>query len=179
MDCRIPGFPAHHQLPEFTQTHVRWVGDTIQPSHPLSSPSPPAFNLSWHQGLFQWVSSLHQVAKVLEFQLQHQSFQWTLRTDLLSDWISSQSEGLSRVFSNTTVQKRNSSALSFLYGYGYQGIKGGRINERLRLASIHYCRWNRSKKNLLHSTGNSTQYSVMAYLYGKRPKKGFLWSSSG
>ena len=83
MDCKTPGLPVHHQLPEFTQTHVHWVGDAIQPSHPLSSPSPPAFNLSQHQGLFQWVSSLHQVAKVLEFQLQHQSFQWIFRTDFL------------------------------------------------------------------------------------------------
>ena len=83
MDCSKPGLPVHHQLPEFTQTHVHWVGDAIQPSQPLSSPSPPAFNLSQHQGLFQWVSSLHQVAKVLEFQLQHQSFQWMLRTDFL------------------------------------------------------------------------------------------------
>ena len=74
--------PPYHQLPESTQTHVHWVGDAIQPSHPLSSPSPPTLNLSQHQGLFQWVSSLHQVAKVLEFQLQHQSFQWTPRTDL-------------------------------------------------------------------------------------------------
>ena len=72
----MPGLPVHHQLPEFTQTHVHWVGDTIQPSHPLSSPSPPAPNLPHHQGLFKWVSSLHQVAKVLEFQLQHQFFQW-------------------------------------------------------------------------------------------------------
>ena len=77
-----PGLPIHHH--EFTQTHVHWVGDTIQPSHPLSSPSPPALNPSQHQTLCKWVSSLHQVAKVLEFQLQHQSFQWTPRTDLLS-----------------------------------------------------------------------------------------------
>jgi len=70
MDCRTPGFPVHHQLPELTQTHVHRVGDAIQPSHPLSSPSSPAFNLSHHQGLFQWVSSSYQVAKVLEFQLQ-------------------------------------------------------------------------------------------------------------
>ena len=76
MDCSTPGLPVHHQLPVFTQTHVHWVGDAIQPSHPLSSPSPPTFNLSQHQGLFKWVSSSHQVAKVLEFQLQHQSFQW-------------------------------------------------------------------------------------------------------
>ena len=74
MDCSMPGLPVHYQLPEFTQTHVQ-VSDAIQPSHPLSSPSPPAFNLSQHQGLFQGVSSSHQVAKVLEFQLQHQSFQ--------------------------------------------------------------------------------------------------------
>ena len=77
MNCSMPGFPVRHQLPELAQTHVHRVSDTIQPSHPLSSPSPPTFNLSQHQGLFQWVSSLHQVAKVLEFQLQHQSFQWS------------------------------------------------------------------------------------------------------
>ena len=81
MDCSTPGFPVHHQLPELAQTHVHRVGDAIQPSHPLSSPSPPAFNLSQNQGLFQWVSSSHQVAKGLKFQLQHQPFQWTSRTD--------------------------------------------------------------------------------------------------
>ena len=80
-DCSTPGLPVHHQLPEFTQTHVHWVGDAIQLSHPLSSPSPPALNLSQHQGLFKWVSSSPQVANVLESQLQHQSFQWTPRTD--------------------------------------------------------------------------------------------------
>ena len=74
MDHSTSGLPVHHQLPEFTQTHVRWVSDAIQPSHPLLSPSPPTFNLFQHQGLFQWVSSSHLVAKVLEFQLQHQSF---------------------------------------------------------------------------------------------------------
>ena len=84
MNHSTPGLPVHHQLPEFTQTHVHWVGDAIQPFHPISFPSSPAFNLSQHQGLFQWVSSSNQVAKVLEFQLQHQSFQWTLRTDLLA-----------------------------------------------------------------------------------------------
>ena len=75
MDCSTPRLPVHHQLPELAQTHVHRVSDAIQPSHSLSSPSPPAFNLFQYQGLFQWVSS-HQVAKVLEFQLQHQSFQW-------------------------------------------------------------------------------------------------------
>ena len=74
MDCSTPGLPVHHQLPESTQTHVHWISDAIQPSHPLSSPSPPTFNLSQHQGLFKWVSSSCQVATVLEFQLQHQSF---------------------------------------------------------------------------------------------------------
>ena len=81
MDCSTPGLPVHQQLPEFTQTHVHWVGDAIQLSHPLSSPSPPALNLSQHEGIFKWVSSSHRVAKVLEFQLQHQSFQWIFRTD--------------------------------------------------------------------------------------------------
>ena len=83
MNCNMPGIPLHHQLLEFTQTDVHWVGDAIQPSHPLSSSSPPAPNPSQHQGPFQWVNSSHEVAKVLEFQLQPQSFQWTPRTDLL------------------------------------------------------------------------------------------------
>ena len=74
-DCSTPGFPVHYQLWELTEIHVHQVGDAIQPTHPLSSPS-PTFNLSQHQGLFQWASSSNQVAKVLEFQLQHQSFQW-------------------------------------------------------------------------------------------------------
>ena len=78
-----PGLSVHHQLPESTQTHVHCVGDAIQPSHPLSSPSPPAISLSRHQSLFKWVSSSHQVAKVLEFKLQHQSLRWTPRTDAL------------------------------------------------------------------------------------------------
>ena len=76
MDCSTPGFPILHSLPEFAQTYVHWVSDAIQPSHPLSPPSPPAFNLSQHQGLFQWAGSWHQQAKVLELRLQHPSFQW-------------------------------------------------------------------------------------------------------
>ena len=83
MDCSTPGLPVRHQLPELTQTHVHCVGDATQLSHPLLSPSPSALNLSQHQGLFQWVSSLYQVAKVLELQLQHQTFQWIFRTDFL------------------------------------------------------------------------------------------------
>ena len=77
MNCSTPGLPVHHQLPESIKTHVHWVSDDIQPPHPLFSPSPPTLNLSQCQSLFKWVSSLHQVAKALEFQLQHQSFQWT------------------------------------------------------------------------------------------------------
>ena len=83
MNCSTPGLPVHRQLPEFTQTHVHRVGNAIQPSHPLSSPSPLASNPSQHQGLFQWVNFSHEVAKVLEFQPQHQSFQWIPRTGLL------------------------------------------------------------------------------------------------
>ena len=84
MDCSTPGLRVHHQLSEFTQTHVHRVGDAIQPSHPLLSPSAPTFTLSQHQSLFKWVSSSHQVGKVLEFQLQHQSFQWIFKTDFLA-----------------------------------------------------------------------------------------------
>ena len=108
MNHSTPGFPVHHQLPESTQTHVHWVGDAIQPAHPLSSPFPPAFNLSHHQGLFKWVSSSHQVAKVLEFSFSispsnKYSGLISFRTDW--GWISLQSKALSRVSSNTTVQK--------------------------------------------------------------------------
>ena len=103
---------------EFTQTHVHWVGHAIQPSQPLSSPSLPASNLFQHQSLFQWVSSSHQVAKVLEFQLQHQSFQWTPRTNLLQDGlVGSPCSSMDSQESSPTPQfKRiNSSGLSFLY----------------------------------------------------------------
>ena len=86
MDCSTPGFPVHHQLLELPQTHVHWVSNAIQPYSPLSSPSPPTFNLTQHQDLFQRVISSHQVASVLELQLHHQSFQWIFRTDFLYDW---------------------------------------------------------------------------------------------
>ena len=85
MNYSTPGLPVHHKLQEFTQTHVHRVSDAIQLSHPLSSPSPPAPNPSQHQSLFQWVNSSHEVAKVLEFQLHHHSFQRTPRTDLLQN----------------------------------------------------------------------------------------------
>ena len=87
MDPSTPGFPVHYELPEPTQTHVHQIGDAIQPSQPLLSASPLAFNLPQHQGLFQWVSSSDHMAKVLELQLQHQSFQWVIRVDFLWDWL--------------------------------------------------------------------------------------------
>ena len=103
-DCSTSGFPVLHHLLELTQTHVHWFSDAIQPSHSLSTPSPPAFNLAQHQGLFQWVSSSYQVARVLVLQLQHQSFQWIFRADFLYYWLV-WLKGFSRLFSNTTVQK--------------------------------------------------------------------------
>ena len=119
MDRSTTGLPIHHQLLEFIQTHVHWVSDAIQPSHPLSSPSLPALSLSQHQGLFQWVISSHQVARVLEFQLQHQSFQWIPRTDLLQDGlVGSPCSPRDSQESSPTPQFKsiNFSVLSFLYG---------------------------------------------------------------
>ena len=98
MDCCTPGLPVHHQLPELTQSPVCWVSDAIQPSYPLSSPSPPTFNVSQNQGLFQWISPSHQVAKVLKLQLQHQSFQMNIQDWFplgVTGWISLLSKGLS------------------------------------------------------------------------------------
>ena len=134
MDFSTPGLPVHHHLPEFTQTHAHWVSDVIQPSHPLSSPAPPTFNLSQHQCLFQWVSSSHQVAKVFEFQLQHQSFQWTFRTDFLWDGLvgspcsprDSQESSLTPQFKSI-----NSLALSFLYSQILTSIHDYRKNHSL------------------------------------------------
>ena len=117
MNRSTPDLPVHHRLPEFTQTHAHQVGDAIQPSHPLSSPSPPTPNPSQHQGLFQWVSSSHQVAKVLEFQLQHQSFQST--PGLISfrmDWLDLLAVQGTLEFSPTPQFKNiNFSALSFCH----------------------------------------------------------------
>ena len=115
---RTPGLPVLHHLPEFAQTHVQWVEDAIQPSHPLSSPSPPTFSLSQHQDLFQWVSSSHQVPKVLELCLQHQSFQWIFMSWFplgLTGLISVLSKGLSIVFSSTTTWKHQFFVLNLLY----------------------------------------------------------------
>ena len=109
---------VHHQLSELTQTHDHWVGDAIQPSHPLPSPSPLALSLSQHQGLLKWISSSHQVAKGLEFQPQHQSFQWTFRTDFLVDGlVGSPCSPRDSQESSPTPQFKsiNSSALSVLH----------------------------------------------------------------
>ena len=118
MNCSTPGHSVHHHLPEFTQTHVHQVSDAIQPSHPRSSPSPPAPNPSQHQSLFQWVNSSHEVSKVLEFQLKHHSFQRNPRADLLQNGLvgspcsprdSQESSPISQ------FKSISSSVLSFLY----------------------------------------------------------------
>ena len=111
MDCSMPGIPVHHQLPGFTQTYVHQVGDAIQPSHPLLSPSPPAFNLSEHQGLFQWVSSSHLVAKILGVSASASVFPMNIQDQFpigWIGWISLMSKWLSRVFSN--IQHHSSKA---------------------------------------------------------------------
>ena len=131
---RAPGLPVHHKLPEFTQTHAHWVGDAIQSSHLLSSPSPPAPNPSQHQGLFQWVNSSHEVAKVSEFQLQHQSFQWTPRTDLLQDGlVGSPCSPRDSQESSPTPQFKsmNFSVLSFLHSPTVRSMHDHWINHSL------------------------------------------------
>ena len=115
MNCSTAGFPFLDYLPEFAQTHIHWVNDSIQPSHPLSPPSPPTLNFSQHQGLFQWVGSSHQVVKVLELQLQYQPFQWMFRVYFLYDWpccprVSQESSPAPQVKSNSSL------VLSLLYG---------------------------------------------------------------
>ena len=137
MNHSMPGLPVHHQLLKLAQTHVHQVGDAIQPSHPLYSPSPPAFNLSQHQGLFQWVSSSHQVAKVLEFQFQHQSFQWIFRTDFLYNGLvgSPGSSRNSEEFLNTTVQKHQ------FFGAQFSLQSNSHIHTWLLEKNIALTRW--------------------------------------
>ena len=117
MDCNNPGFPVHHQLPELTQTHVDQVGDAIQPSHPLLPPSPPASYLSRHQGLFQWISSLHQVAKVLEFQLWCLSNEYSGLISFRMDWLDLIAVyGTLKCLQHHSSKAMSSLVLSFLYG---------------------------------------------------------------
>ena len=111
MDCSMPRLPVHHQLLELTETHVHWVSDAIQPSHPLSSPSPPTFNPSHHQGLFQWVSSSHQVAKVLRV-----SASASVLPMNIHDWSPCSPKDSQESSPTPQFKSINSSALSFLYG---------------------------------------------------------------
>ena len=151
MDSSTPGFPVLPCLLDFAQTHAHWVGDAIQRSHPLSSPSPPALNLPQHQGLFKWVSSSHQVVKVLELQLQHQSFQWIFRVDFLKDWLvwspccprDSQESSPAPQFKSI-----NSSVLSLLYIY-YMCILSTYLSQ---------CRWN---LNITHLINQHTRNKCM------------------
>ena len=134
MNRSTPGLPVHHQLPEFSQTHVHRVSDAIQPSHPLSSPSPPAPNPSQHQSLLQWVNSSHEVAKVLQFQLQHHSFRRNPRADLLQNGLvgSPYSPRDSQEPSPTPQFKSiNSSALSLLHSPTLTSIHDHRKNHSL------------------------------------------------
>ena len=134
MNRSMPGVSVHHQLPEFTETHVHWVSDAILPSHPLLSPSPPAPNPSQHQSLFQWVNSSHEVTKVLEFQLQHHSFQRNPRADLLQNGlVGSPCSPRDSQESSPTPQFKiiNSSALSLLHSLTLTSIHDHRKNHSL------------------------------------------------
>ena len=133
MNHSTPGLPVHHHLLEFTQTHVHRVRDAIQPSHPRSSPSPPASNPSQHQSLFQWVNSLQEVAKVLEFQLQHHSFQRNPRVDLQNGLVGSPCSPRDSQESSLTPQFKsiNSSALRLLHSPTLTSIHDHRKNHSL------------------------------------------------
>ena len=134
MNRITPGLPVHHQLPEFAQTHVHLVSDAIQPSHPLSSPSPPAPSPSQHQSLFQWVNSSQEVTKVLEFQLQHYSFQRNPRADPLQNGlVGSPCSPRDSQESSPTPQFKsiNSSALSLLHSPTLTCIHDHRKNHSL------------------------------------------------
>ena len=134
MNHSTPGLPVHHQLPKFTQTHVHRVRDAIQPSHPRLSPSPPAPNPSQHQSLFQWVNSSHEVAKVLEFQLQHHSLQRNPRVDLLwNGLVGSPCSPRDSQASSPTPQFKsiNSSVLSLLQSPTLTSIHDHRKNHSL------------------------------------------------
>ena len=133
MNHSTPGLPVHHQLPELTQIHVHRVSDAIQPSHPWSSLSPPAPNPSQHQSLFQWVNSSHEVAKVLEFQLQHHSFQRTPRADLQNGLVGSPCSPRDSQESSPTPQFKsiNCLALSLLHSPTLVSIHDNQKNHSL------------------------------------------------
>ena len=154
----MPGFPVLHYLPDFAQTHVHQVGDAIQPPHPLSDPS-PAFSLSQNQGLFQWVSSLNQVYKVLEFQLQHQSFHWIFRVDFLQDWLvgspcspkDSKESSLAPHFKSI-----DSSALSLLYGPALTSVQDYWKNHSFKYTDL--C-WQRKGESIWLTGANQRDQS--------------------
>ena len=189
MNHSTPGLPVQNQLPEFTQIHAHQVGDAIQPSHSLLPPSPLVPNPSQHQGLFQSVNSLHKLAKVLEFQLQHQSFQWTPRTDLLQDeLVGSLCSPRDSQASSTTPQLKsiNFSVLSFLHSPTLISIRDHWKNHSLDQTDLCWQSMSllfnvlsrlvmtflpRSKR-LLHSNGNIFPFQVW-------PKSNPLWLYSG
>ena len=134
MNCSTPDLPVHHHLLDNTQTHVQWDGDAIQPSHPLLSPFPPALNPSQHQSLFQWVNSSHEVAKVLELQLQHHSLQRNPRADLLQNGLVGSPcspRDFQESFPTPPFKTINSSALSLLHSPTLTSIHDHRKNHSL------------------------------------------------
>ena len=159
MDCSMPGLPVHHQLPELAQTHVHRVGDAIQPPHPPSSPSPPAFSLSQHQGLFKWVSSSHQVAKVLEFQLWHQSFQWIFRTEMPKCENSAPDEFKWFQTIRNLLPKRTCSIESFcVWGQLYKWVENLPVMQETQ---VWFLGQGRSPRE---GNGNSLQYTCLESL---------------
>ena len=154
MDCSMPSCPVLHYLQEFAQTHVHWVHDAVQPSHPLSSPSPPVFNLSQNQGLFQWVGSSHQKAKVLELLLQIHSFQWIFR---IQDWFPLELTGLiSLLFKGlSSLLKHHSLKASILRCSAFFMVQLSHLCMTTRKA--HYTV---SLDNVNNGKNNNTLYNV-------------------
>ena len=170
MDCSMPGLPVHHQLPEFAQTHVHWVGDAIQPSHPLSSPSPPTFNHSQHQGLFKQVSSSHQVAKVLEFRLQPANivkgfvlhpWEWLMnfqRMVVLTDFKENAKKWYLSRFGNYTSAKmlKLSFTLSFFLDGTFMNISLFRIRKTRHYTSVFFMYYITVHNEKCHSDGGKS-----------------------
>ena len=182
MDCSTPGLPVHHRIPELTQTHVHRVGDAIQPSHPLPSPSPPAFSLSQHQGLFKWVSSLLRWPKywsfgstsVLPINIQDWfPLGWT-------GWISLQSKGLSRVFSNTTVQKHQffGAQAFFIVQLSHPDMTTGKtitLTRQEKTLHMDVTRWSTQKSDWLYSLQPKME---KLYTVSKNKTGSWLWLRS-